>query len=91
MKVTLSDCVPPKGVEDVVVGKKVDVHVVNPINTPTCQSGESSELKVKEDDDVVLRLIKKNEFNVMEQLLQSPSKIFVLSLLKNSKAHRDAL
>ncbi|KAI5419580.1 hypothetical protein KIW84_043664 [Lathyrus oleraceus] len=84
--------VPPKVVEDIMVGKKEDVHVVNPINAPSCQSGESSGLKVKDDDDdEVLLLIKKNEFNVVEQLLQTPSKISVLSLLMDSEAHREAL
>lgn len=36
-------------------------------------------------------MIKKSEFNVLEQLLQTPSKIFVLSLLMNFEAHREAL
>ncbi|KAI5389575.1 hypothetical protein KIW84_075022 [Lathyrus oleraceus] len=53
--------------------------------------GESRNLKAKSDDDEVLRLIKRSEFNVVEQLLQTPSKIFVLSLLLNSEAHREAL
>lgn len=43
------------------------------------------------DDDEVLRFIKKSEFNIVEQLLQTPSKIFVLSLLMNSEAHSEAL
>ena len=30
------------------------------------------------DDDEVLRLIKKSEFNIVEQILQTPSKISVL-------------
>lgn len=79
VKVTRSGCVfgsvSPKVVEDVVVGKKADVPMGNPVNTPTCHSGESSRLKVKDDDDEVLQLIKKSEFNVVEQLLQMPSKI----------------
>lgn len=84
--------VSPKVVEDVVVGKKkADVPLVDLVNTPICQSGESSCLKVKDDNDEVLRLIKKSEFNIVEQLLQTPSKISVLSLLMNSKAHREVL
>ena len=55
-------------VEDVSVGKKMDVPAVNPISAPMCQSGESSKLK-SNDDDEVLRLIKKSEFNMVEQLL----------------------
>lgn len=46
--------VSPKVMEDVVVGKKADVPLVNPINAPTCQSGESNGLKVKDDDHEVL-------------------------------------
>ncbi|KAI5408702.1 hypothetical protein KIW84_054512 [Lathyrus oleraceus] len=73
-----------------VVSKKVDVPVENPNNALACHSGESSKLKPN-DDDEVLRLIKRSEFNVVEQLLQTPSKIPVLSLLINSEAHREAL
>ncbi|KAI5403814.1 hypothetical protein KIW84_051099 [Lathyrus oleraceus] len=78
----------PKDVED--VSKKVEVPVVDPVSTPKCQSGESNSLKPN-DDDEVLHLIKKSEFNMVEQLLQTPSKISVLSLLMNSEAHREAL
>ncbi|KAI5400549.1 hypothetical protein KIW84_065438 [Lathyrus oleraceus] len=46
---------------------------------------------VKEDFDEMLRLIKKSEYNVVDQLLQTPSKVFVLSLLLNSEPHREAL
>ncbi|XP_050878419.1 uncharacterized protein LOC127082217 [Lathyrus oleraceus] len=55
------------------------------------KSSESNGLKSKDDNDEVLHLIKKSEFNFMEQLLQTPSKIFVLSLLMNSEAHREDL
>ena len=77
----------PKEVEDVSACKKVDVPVVNQFSAPVCQSGESSKLKTN-DDDEVLRLIRRSEFNMVEQLLQTPSKISVLSLLMNSEAHR---
>jgi hypothetical protein len=80
----------PKDKEESVVGKKVEVPVVDPVGTSKGKYGESSDLKAN-DDDKVLRLIKKNEFNVVEQLLQTPSKILVLSLLMNSEAHREAL
>lgn len=43
------------------------VPLVDPINTPISQYGESSDLKVKDDNDEVLRLIKKSEFNIMQQ------------------------
>ncbi|KAI5426540.1 hypothetical protein KIW84_032105 [Lathyrus oleraceus] len=45
----------------------------------------------KEDCDEMLRLIKKSEYSVVDQLLQTPSKISVLSLLLNSEPHREAL
>lgn len=80
-----------KVVEDVVIGKKEEVPGDNPINAPICQSGESNRLEVKDDDDEVLQLIKKSGFNVVEQLLQTQSKISVLSLLMNFEAHREPL
>ncbi|KAI5438373.1 hypothetical protein KIW84_024207 [Lathyrus oleraceus] len=80
----------PKNMEDVSVNKKVDIPVVESVSAPRCQSGESSGLKPN-DDDEVLRLIKNSEFNMVEWLLQTPSKISVLSLLMNSEAHREAL
>ncbi|KAI5425081.1 hypothetical protein KIW84_031036 [Lathyrus oleraceus] len=46
---------------------------------------------LKEDGDEILRLIKRSEYNVVDQLLQTPSKIYVLSLLMNSEPHREAL
>lgn len=39
----------------------------------------------------MLKLIKKSDFNMVDQLFHTPSKIFVLSLLMSSKAHREAL
>ncbi|KAI5388506.1 hypothetical protein KIW84_074263 [Lathyrus oleraceus] len=80
----------PKNKEEAVVSKKVEVPVENPIGCSKDKSGESSILKPN-DDDEVLRLIKRSEFNMVEQLLQTPSKISVLSLLMNSEAHREAL
>jgi len=79
---------PKEVLEEVAVGKKVDVPAVNPVSAPACQSGESSKLKPN-DHDEVLRLSKKSEFNMVEQLIQTPSRIFVLSLLMNSEAHRE--
>ncbi|KAI5430288.1 hypothetical protein KIW84_034753 [Lathyrus oleraceus] len=57
--------------------------------TPTSSVGPSG--TVNEDCDEMLKLIKKSEFNVVDQLLQTPSKISVLSLLLNSEPHREAL
>ncbi|KAI5408849.1 hypothetical protein KIW84_054612 [Lathyrus oleraceus] len=80
----------PKDKEESVVSKKVEVHIEDPVGFSKGKSGESSNLKPN-DDDEVLRLIKRSEFNMVEQLLQTPSKISVLSLLMNSEAHREAL
>ncbi|KAI5443600.1 hypothetical protein KIW84_012301 [Lathyrus oleraceus] len=80
----------PKNMEDCSVGKKVEMPAVYPVSAPKCPSGESNILKPNNDDEV-FRLIKKSEFNMVERLLQTPSKISVLSLLMNSEAHREAL
>ncbi|KAI5429250.1 hypothetical protein KIW84_034028 [Lathyrus oleraceus] len=56
----------PKNLEDVSVNKKVKVPVVDPVSAPRCQSGESNGLKPN-DDDEVLRLIKKTLQKVLEQ------------------------
>ncbi|KAI5444670.1 hypothetical protein KIW84_013083 [Lathyrus oleraceus] len=80
----------PKNMEDSSVSKKVGVFVVYSVSSPKCKAGESGGLKPN-DDDELLKLIKKCEFNMVEQLLQTPSKISVLSLLKNLEAYREAL
>ncbi|KAI5437974.1 hypothetical protein KIW84_023922 [Lathyrus oleraceus] len=46
---------------------------------------------LREDGDEMLRLIKRSEYNVVEQLLQTPSKISILYLLMNLEPHREAL
>ncbi|KAI5427738.1 hypothetical protein KIW84_032954 [Lathyrus oleraceus] len=61
----------PKDKEESVVSKKVEVRVVDPVSASKGKSGESNDLKAN-DDDEVLRLIKRSEFNVVEQLLQIP-------------------
>lgn len=83
----------PKAAENIVVGKnaRMVVPLFDPVNTPIYESGESSELKNKDDNDEVLRMIKNSEFNIVEQLLQMPSKISILSMLINSEAHSEAL
>ncbi|KAI5401542.1 hypothetical protein KIW84_066134 [Lathyrus oleraceus] len=66
-------------------------HVLGPVFPKDIEDvGKRMSLKTN-DDDEVLRLIKKSEFNMVEQLLQTPSKISVMSLLMNSEAHREAL
>ena len=57
----------PENKEETIVGKKVEVPNVDPVGCSKDKSGESSNLKAN-DDDEVLRLIKRREFNVVEQL-----------------------
>ncbi|GAU39398.1 hypothetical protein TSUD_397040 [Trifolium subterraneum] len=47
--------------------------------------------RVYEDSDEVLKMIKRSEYKIVDQLLQTPSKISILSLLMNYDAHREAL
>jgi hypothetical protein len=49
---------------------------------PAVQADEASEF---------LRIIKKSDYKIVDQLHQTPSKISILSLLLNSQAHREAL
>ena len=58
----------PKEAEDVSISKKAEIPVVNPVSAPVYQFSESSKLKAN-DDDKVLKLIKRSGFNVVEQLL----------------------
>jgi hypothetical protein len=51
-----------------IVGKKEEVPSVYHVGCSRDKSGESSNLKANSDDDEVLRLIKRSEFNVVEQL-----------------------
>jgi hypothetical protein len=66
--------------------KGVDPTVVVKAPVPIGQQGI-----LKEDCDEILRLIKRSEYNVVDQLLQTPSKISLLSLLMNCEPHRKAL
>ena len=61
------------------------------METPVVQFGQTNSVKQNSNHDEVLKLIKRSDFNMVDQLLHTPSKIFVLSLLMNSEAHRDAL
>ena len=59
--------------------------------THVVQAGQSSSANQNVDQNEVLKLIKKSDFNVVDQLLHTLSKIFVLSLLMMSEARREAL
>ncbi|XP_050919511.1 uncharacterized protein LOC127137057 [Lathyrus oleraceus] len=52
---------------------------------------KESEVVQSEDAVEFLKLIKKSDYKVVDQLHQTPSKISILSLLLNSQAHREAL
>ncbi|XP_050889100.1 uncharacterized protein LOC127094288 [Lathyrus oleraceus] len=85
-RVTRSGRIFAKRTEDVAAGKQTHVEI------PFEPVGQSDNMNPKsDDDDEVLKLIRKSEYNVVEQLLHIPSKIYVLSLWMNSEAHREAL
>ncbi|RHN54409.1 putative retrotransposon gag domain, aspartic peptidase domain-containing protein [Medicago truncatula] len=62
--------------------------VVSPIATDVNQSGKAIE---DSNLDEILRIIKRSDYKIVDQLLQTPSKISVLSLLLSSEAHRNTL
>jgi hypothetical protein len=64
------------------------VQVEPPIVNPSLDHANET---ISSDFDEVLKLIKKSEYKVIDQLLQTPSKISILSLLLNSEVHREAL
>ncbi|KAI5400197.1 hypothetical protein KIW84_065211 [Lathyrus oleraceus] len=65
--------------------------VAKPASTLRTPASAGPSGNAKEDCDEMLRLIKRSEYNVVDQLLQTPSKISVLSLLMNSEPHQEAL
>jgi len=76
----------------------VQEKVVKPVLRPVQVQGPSKGKNIiqpsgimYEDSDEILKLIKRSEYNVVDQLLQTPSKISIMSLLLNSDAHREAL
>ncbi|XP_058740943.1 uncharacterized protein LOC131613274, partial [Vicia villosa] len=73
----------------------VNTPVGNPEETPVSNTnidvGQSSGTNVNPDFDEILKLIKRSEYKIVDQLMQTPSKISILSLLLNSEAHREAL
>ena len=58
---------------------------------PRVEIGRSSEPIPHPEDDEILKLIKRSEYKIVDQLLQTPSKISLLALLRDSGAHREAL
>ncbi|XP_050919754.1 uncharacterized protein LOC127137324 [Lathyrus oleraceus] len=75
----------PKRTVDVVIEKSSQERFM------FVQVGQSSIANQNVDQDEVLKLIKKSDFNMVDQLLHTSSKTYVLSLLMSSEAHREAL
>ena len=52
--------------------------------------GESSGATLEKEVDDILKIIKMSDYRIVDQLLQTPSKISILALLMNSSAHRES-
>ncbi|KAK2428440.1 hypothetical protein QL285_026962 [Trifolium repens] len=57
----------------------------------TLEGGAPKETTPQSDSDEFLKIIKRSDYRVVDQLGQTPSKISMLSLLMSSEAHRNAL
>jgi hypothetical protein len=53
--------------------------------------GQSKKMVPQEGAEEFLRIIRKSDYKIIDQLGQTPSKISILSLLLSSEAHREAL
>ena len=53
--------------------------------------GESSGTTLEKDVDDLLKIIKMSDYTIVDQLLQTPSKLYILALLMNSFSHRESL
>jgi len=76
-----------------VVQEKISEPVLEPVQVRGPNKGKGVSQPsgiVYEDSDEILKLIKRSEYKVVDQLLQTP-KISIMSLLVNSDAHREAL
>ncbi|XP_050883704.1 uncharacterized protein LOC127086918 [Lathyrus oleraceus] len=62
-------------------------------NKESTFAAPTKEPEVVQSEDAVefLKLIKRSDYKVVDQLHETPSKISILSLLLNSQAHREAL
>ena len=58
---------------------------------PIKQANQPNDDGQEKNDDEILKLIQKSEYNIVDQLLHTPSRISVLSLLLCSEAHREEL
>lgn len=53
--------------------------------------GQSSGFSQEKEMDDLLKIIKMCDYKVVDQLLHTPSKIFIMALLMNSAAYRNSL
>ncbi len=53
------------------------------------EKGEPSEKK--EEDELLLQIMKQNEYDMIEQLRKTPARISLLSLILSSEVHHHAL
>ena len=58
---------------------------------PNHMESQNSGCSPGQDSDELMKIIKMSDYKIMDQLLQTPSKISVLYLLLNSPAHRESL
>jgi len=58
---------------------------------PAKNVNQSSGDNTDSDLDEILKIIKKSDYKVVDQLMQTPSKISILSVLINSDAHKETL
>ncbi|XP_039683784.1 uncharacterized protein [Medicago truncatula] len=65
--------------------------VIESVPIPDPSKGKSVGQPSGTDNDEILKLIKKSDYKIVDQLLQTPSKISIMSLLTSSDAHREAL
>ena len=74
--------------------KKAGAPVIEQIqakdSNTTKDAGQTSRTNTNADFEELLQLIKNSEYKVIDQLMQTPSKKFILSLFLNSEAHRNA-
>jgi hypothetical protein len=61
------------------------------VNSGLDKGKDQANETISSNSDEVLKLIKRSEYKVIDQLMQTPSNISILSLLLNSEVHREAL
>lgn len=78
---------PPRGTSSETLQGSTNEKAVTPSN----EIDISKKLVQLNEANEFLKLIRKSDYKVVDQLQQTPSKISILSLLLNFEAHREAL